>query len=171
MRTILGVILLVVIIGAGWYIYDRQNKVIAFNDHIVDLMTQTNTYFDGYINHLDKYYEGKTIDIAQMKTELDKLGKNTDSVMTTAKQIAVPDHPECREFYSAFTKYLEYNSYIVTAYGAVMDYIESHNPGTENDFVEVGTILDPFISGDDALFQEIATTQEQMAKKFDFRLE
>ncbi|MBM2830529.1 MAG: hypothetical protein HW411_1319 [Gammaproteobacteria bacterium] len=147
MRTILGVIFFAAIIGAGWYINDRQNKVLEFNDRIVELLTQTNNYFDGYVTHLDKYYAGNEIDAVQMRTELDKLGKNAGSAMVAARQITVPDRQECR-----------------------MDYIDTHNPGTENNFLAIDKILEPFITGDDALFQEIVITQEEMAEKFDFEL-
>lgn len=171
MRILFGVVLFVVIIGAGWYLYDRQNKVIEFNERIVELMVEINTYFDGYINHLDKYHEGEEVDTVQMRTELNNLRLNSESAMTRVQQIAVPDDPECKEFYSAFTKYLEYNSKIIAAYDTVTNYIESHNPGTEEDFIEIDIILDPFIAGDDSLFQEIVTTQEDMAEKFDFELQ
>ena len=170
MRTILGVLFFAVIIGMGWYINDRQNKVIEFNERIVDLLTKTSGYFDDYTYHLDKYYEGAEVDLAQMKIELNKLGKNADSVMAAAKQVAVPDHPQCREFYAASMKYLEYNNDITAAYDDIITYIASHNPGTENDFAAVDTIMEPIINTDDTLFLEVTATQEDMAKKFDFDL-
>jgi len=170
MRTVFSIIFFAAIIGAGWYVNDRQNKVIEFNDRIVELLTQTNNYFDGYITHLDKYYAGNEIDAVQMRTELDKLGKNAGSAMVAAGQITVPDHQECRKFHNVYIKYLEYNNEIITAYGTVMDYIATHNPGTENNFLAIEKILGPFITGDDTLFQEIVITQVELAEKFDFEL-
>lgn len=153
-----------------WYWGNIQDEVISYNDGVIDLLDEANLHYEGYLNHLNKYYDGETVDIEKMREALAVLDSSHRNVIIKTGQVNIPDHEECNLFHQAFIKYLDNSSEIIARYDEVTSYIESHNPGTEVD-IEVDLAINPLLEKDNELFAGITDAQNVMAKKFDFDLE
>jgi len=154
-----------------WYWGNIQDEVITYNDSVVDLLDKDGLSYEGYLNHLNKYYEGGTVDILKMREALDALDSTHREIIIKSGQISVPDHEECTFFHQAFMKYLANSSEIIAKYDELTNYIESHNPGTEVDVDEVDLAVSPLLTKDNELFTTITEAQKVMAKKFKFEME
>ena len=144
--------------------------MISYNDGVIDLLDEANLHYEGYLNHLNKYYDGETVDIEKMREALAVLDSSHRNVIIKTGQVNIPDHEECNLFHQAFIKYLDNSSEIIARYDEVTSYIESHNPGTEVD-IEIDLAINPLLEKDNELFAGITDAQNVMAKKFDFDLE
>lgn len=153
-----------------WYWGNIQDEVISYNDGVIDLLDEANLHYEGYLNHLNKYYDGETVDIEKMREALAVLDSSHRNVIIKTGQVNIPDHEECNLFHQAFIKYLDNSSEIIARYDEVTSYIESHNPGTEVD-IEVDLAINPLLEKDNELFAGITDAQNVMDKKFDFDLE
>jgi len=171
MKNLLWIIIVAVSVVWFWYWGNIQDEVIAYNDAVIDLLDEDNLPYEGYLNHLNKYYEGETVDITEMRDALDVIDSTHRNVIMKTGQINIPDHEECNLFHQAFIKYLDNSTEIIARYDELTDYIESHNPGTEVDVDEVDLALRPLLEKDNKLFSGIAEAQNVMAKEFNFEME
>ena len=171
MKNLLWIIIVAVSVVWFWYWGNVQDEVIAYNDGVIDLLDEDNFPYEGYLNHLNIYYEGETVDIAEMRAALGILDSTHRNIIIIAGQINIPDHEECILFHQAFIKYLDNSTEIIARYNELTSYIESHNPGTEVDVDEVDLALMPLLEKDNKLFSGIAEAQNVMAKEFNFEME
>ena len=171
MKNLLWIIIVAVSMVWFWYWGNIQDEVIAYNDGVIDLLDEDNLPYEGYLNHLNKYYEGETVDITEMRDALDVIDSTHRNVIIKTGQINIPDHEECNLFHQAFINYLDNSTEIIARYDELTDYIESHNPGTEVDVDEVDLAIKPLLARDDELFANIAEAQNVMAKEFNFEME
>lgn len=88
-----------------------------------------------------------------------------------AGQMNIPDHEECNIFHQAFIEFLDNSTEIVSAYDVITTHIESHNPATEADLLEVDATLNALLENDGALFGGVTDAQKGMAEKFGYELE
>ena len=145
--------------------------MIAYNDTVVDLLDKDNLPYEGYLNHLNKYYEGGTVDIVKMREALDVLDSTHRGIIIKIGQINIPDHEKCILFHQTFINYLDNSSEIIASYDELTNYIESHNPGTEVDVDEVDLAISPLLAMDNELFAAITEAQKVMAREFKFEME
>jgi len=146
----------------GWRILNRGYTGRKYEKPVLDYNCR---------NHLNKYYEGGTVDIVKMREALDALDSTHRGIIIKTGQISVPDHEECTFFHQAFIKYLANSSEIIAKYDELTNYIESHNPGTEVDVDEVDLAVSPLLTKDNELFTTITEAQKVMAKNFKFEME
>jgi tRNA/tmRNA/rRNA uracil-C5-methylase (TrmA/RlmC/RlmD family) len=106
-----------------------------------------------------------------MREALAVLDSAHRDVITKAGQVTIPDCEECNVFHQAFNKYLDNSSEIIAKYDEIVNYIESHNPGTEVDVDDIDLLLNPLLEKDNELFASVTAAQDAMAKKFKFDLE
>jgi len=171
MRNLLWIIIVAVSAIGYWYWGNIQDEVISYNDGVIDLLDEAKQPYEGYLNHLNKYYEGEIVDLEKMHEALDVLDSGHRNVVMKTGQIDVPDFEECNVFHQAFIQYLDNSSEIIAAYDAITNYIESHNPATEVDTDEIDLVLSDLLAKDNSLFVGITDAQNVMAKKFNFELE
>jgi hypothetical protein len=171
MKNLLWIIIVAASAVWFWYWGNIQDEVITYNDSVVDLLDKDGLSYEGYLNHLNKYYEGGTVDIVKMREALDALDSTHRGIIIKTGQISVPDHEECTFFHQAFIKYLANSSEIIAKYDELTNYIESHNPGTEVDVDEVYLAISSLLAKDKEFFTAIAEAQMVMAKKFKFEME
>ncbi len=171
MKNLLWIIIVAVSVVWFWYWGNIQDEVIAYNDGVIDLLDEDNLPYEGYLNHLNKYYEGEAVDITEMRDALDVIDSTHRNVIMKTGQINIPDHEECNLFHQAFIKYLDNSTEIIAKYDELTSYIESHNPGTEVDVDEVDLAITPLLARDNELFANIAEAQNVMAKEFNFEME
>jgi hypothetical protein len=171
MKNLLWIIIVVASAVWFWYWGNIQDEVITYNDSVVDLLDKDNLPYEGYLNHLNKYFEGGTVDIVKMREALDVINSTHRGIIIKTGQISVPDHEECSIFHQAFMKYLDNSSEIIAKYDELTNYIESHNPGTEVDVDEVDLAISPLLAKDKELFTAITEAQSVMAREFKFEME
>ncbi len=171
MKNLLWIIIVAASVVWFWYWDNIQDEMITYNDSVVDLLDKDNLPYEGYLNHLNKYYEGETVDRVKMREALDVLDSSHREIMIKTGQINTPDHEECAFFHQAFINYLDNSSEIIAKYDELTNYIESHNPGTEVDVDEVDLAISPLLAKDNELFTAITEAQSVMAKEFKFEME
>lgn len=171
MKNLLWIVIIAASVVWYWYWGNIQDEVIAYNDSVVDLLDKDNLPYQGYLNHLSKYYEGEAVDIVRMRESLDVLDSTHRGIIIKAGQINIPDHEECILFHQAFIKYLDNSSEIIASYDELTDYIESHNPGTEVDVDDVDLAISSLLAKDNKLMTAITEAQNAMAKEFKFEME
>ena len=171
MKNLLWIIIVAVPVVWFWYWGNIQDEVITYNDSVVDLLDKDNFAYEGYLNYLNKYYEGEAVDIVKMREALDMLDSTHRGNIIKTGQIDIPDHEECILFHQAFINYLDNSSEIIASYDELTNYIESHNPGTEVDVDEVDLAISPLLAKDNELLTAITEAQSIMAKEFKFEMD
>lgn len=163
-----GIIGVVVAIGA--IVGMRQDKVLDYNDLVVNLHNESEAQFSGYTNLMGDWYDGQTIDMAVIRQELTLLEQAHQDAYEQLHAVEVPDHDECRTLQASLEEYLDMDKEFIVAYRTVTDYIDQHNPGAETDFLYVSAILDPISEEQSAILERVQANQHAMAKKFDFEI-
>lgn len=171
MKNLLWIIIVAVSVAWYWYWGNIQDEVITYNDGVIGLLDEDNFPYEGYLNHLNKYYAGETVDITEMREALDVLDSTHRNIIIKAGQVNIPDYEECNLFHQAFINYLDNSSEIIAKYDEITGYIEAHNPGTEVDVDEVDLAIRPLLAIDNKLFAGISEAQNAMAKEFNYEVE
>ena len=171
MKQGLGIIGFIVIMGIGALFGGKTDEVLKYNDAMVDLIDGMNQSFDPFLATVGPYHDGEEVDIDEMDTELEKLVASVKMYKDQIKQLEVPEEPVCTNFHQACLSYINNAQEICVKYDEMVDYMADNNPATQADMAAAEAIVDPLAQRDEQLFQKVISSQETMARKFNFELE
>ena len=167
----IGVFVAVVAAVVGYRVFFADSdEVREFNDTLVDMVSQADSRFKPFMEHLRRYSEGQEVTVELAAKARDELEKSIRGDRDLLKRIEMPDDELCREFHGGCVEYVENSLQLVEKYKEVIDYMSEHNPGAEADVDAVDALIADLIDKDEKLFDVVAQRQKRLAEKFGFEL-
>jgi hypothetical protein len=161
-----------VVIGVLVAIFTVDKKEVgSFNNRLVDDLAKMNAGFDDFDARIEPYRDGARADVAALRTAQQSLLTNTQGFLTKVKEMSVPDADSCRALHTAIVEYMDNSVKLADAYGEMVTYIETHNPGNDQDMAHIGSMFDNYYMIDADLLDAVVAKQEVMAKEFNIKLE
>ncbi len=161
-----------IVIGVAVSIFTvSSGEVGRFNDKLVDLAMNTDSAFTGYVQLLERYISGESVDPTAMAGEQKKLMDVVEKNQKEVVDVGVPDCDLCRQFRAGVTEYLANSHQIVEQYAKINAYAAQHMPASQADVSHVEGLLAALQAEDEALFNQVGQLQKKMADEYDLELE
>lgn len=171
MTNIIRIVAIVAVVGVGAFFSMKQENVGNYNDQSVDLITKVGTAWGTLTESMDPYYAGETVDVAKLRSDLANLERVQSGVMVEIDGMKVPGSDAVASYHDSFVTYISSDTAFIEAYKEVVDYIETHNPASEEDVAFVAGIINPLAEKSENEFQTLVAAQVAMAAKHDLTLE
>ncbi len=169
-RLIIPAIVLI-LIGFGAYQSFQEEKIVDYNDATIDLLSQSDDSFNGFIPRFGQWFEGETIDVVALSGEVDVCLETNKNILTSIEVQEHSSEATVEAFHQQVIAYMASNVRIVEKYKEAVAYVKDHNPGDEASWDYVDQMVTPMIEENSALFDAVVIAQEAMAAKHDFTLE
>jgi hypothetical protein len=166
--AVFGIVLVIGLIVSIFTV--SREDVRKFNDKLVDIANTMDTQHQSIITDIERYQSGQTIDVARMRSNIDKMDRALKVHLDKLTATKIPDDDVCREFHKTVEAYVTQRKNCPAVYRKMCDYIQDHNPGGEDDVKAVVAIVDEVLSKDEQIFQKLAAVQKKMAKKHDLTI-
>lgn len=167
----LGRILLVlVIVGIGFYMSRRSNAAIAFNDALVELLRTSNDSFSHFTEEVTNYYEGNDPNIALMRAEIEDIREVSERNIQEARALKRAGGDSGDAFRESVIACLEQNQAWADSYAEIVDHIEANQPATEADVEFINRKLEVLTEKDSILMASLEEVQKAFAKDYKFDL-
>lgn len=146
----------------------EAEKVAAkqFHDELIALMEKSEESFDALMEFYNDYEFNEEIDVMAMSAAVDNFAAETH--LEAMKQLEVPDDPECKAFHEACINLTDDSSEVAQRLEKLIDYIKEHNPATEADLEQAGTLWDEAMSSTKELSAAVTAAQKKLAEKHGF---
>jgi hypothetical protein len=159
-------------LAAGIFMGMIENKVLRFNDKMVDYAESPFLDHKNLSLEMEKWRRGEQIDVALLKKELDSLAADYSKHLQLAQSMTCPnDSTECQAFKEATLRYMQCNMDLIKAQQGIIPSIKRNNPAAPQAVAATTIPLQPLATQSQRLLRALQDKQRKMAAKHDFKLE
>ena len=121
MNRAVGIVIGLVFVGLGSLFSSNSDKVLNYNDKMVDAIATMDAAFDPFMETVLPYHDDQEVNISTMRSTLASFSNAVQQCETTAKSLEVPDSQACQN--QACLAYIDNGNKISQASIEMVDFI------------------------------------------------